>query len=224
MNIFLNLRWYSRFLLLLSFFVCTQAVSDINSVLIDRESSPSKIIVLGSGLNNAEFELAGILIPSSCIANISDTEQHILFCAETASAVPGSGSYNLLINSVEIFSIYAEKGIVSLPPPPSDSYTCPCTPAWEAQIPESSLAFCLWGVDGTQEWIATQSWLDGSGRQDVLSAAFDPNNIYFDPGNVGTSISFCSIYDGSTYTTAEPVVNQEQYDDCYYKMLRDICL
>ena len=52
----------------------------------------------------------------------------------------------------------------------------------------------------------------------------DPNNIYFDPSNVGNSVSACSLYDGSSYTTAEPIVNQEQYDDCYYKMIIDICL
>ena len=224
MNILLNFRRLITFLLSLTFFVSTQAMSDINSVLVDRESSPSKIIVLGTGLNNAEFKLAGVLIPSSCIDNLSDTEQHILLCAEAASAVPDSGSYNLQINGVETFSLYAVQAIIALPPPPVSS-TCPCTPAWEAQIPAGSLAFCLWGSDGgTQEWIATQSWLDGSGRQDVLSAAFDPNNIYFDPSNVGNSVSACSLYDGSSYTTAEPIVNQEQYDDCYYKMIIDICL
>lgn len=223
MNILLNFRRHVTFLLSLTFFVSTQAMSDIKSVLVDRENLPEKIIVLGTGLSDAGFELADVAIPSSCINNLSDTEQHILFCDETASAVPVLGSYNLKINNAEIFSVYFEQAIIALPPPPVSS-ACPCTPAWEAQIPQGSLAFCLWGIDGTQEWITTQSWLDGSGRLDILSAVFDPNNIYFDPSNVGNSESACSLYDGSSYTTAEPIVNQEQYDDCYYKMLIDICL
>jgi len=224
MNRLSNIGRCAEFLFALTFFVSTQAVSAINSVLMDRESFPSKIIVLGTGLINAEFKLAGILIPSSCIDNISDTEQHILFCTETASAVSVAGSYNLQINGVETFSIYVERAIIALPPAPV-SFTCPCTPGWETQIPASSLAWCLWGDDGsTQEWIITQSWLDGSGRQDVLSAAFDPNDIYFDPSNVGDSVSACSLYNGNNYTTAEPIVNQEQYDDCYVKLMRDICL
>lgn len=223
MNILINCKKYAAILLSLSMFVSTQALSDINSVLLDYENSPAKIIVLGTGLNNAEFTLAGILIPSSCVDNVSDTEQHILSCSETASAIPEQGSYNLLVNGVELFSIYAENGIISVPTPPVSS-TCPCTPAWEALIPDGTLAFCYWGVDGTQEWITTQTWLDGSGRIDVLSAAFDPNNIYFDTNNVGNSVSFCSIFDGSNYTTAEPVLTKEQFDDCFNKMIHDICL
>ncbi len=223
MNRLIKFRKYAALLLSFSIFVSTQAASDINSVLLDYDTSPAKIIVLGTGLNNAEFTLAGILIPSTCIENVSDTEQHILSCSETASAIPEQGSYNLLVNGVELFSIFAENGFIATPPPPV-STTCPCTPAWEAQIPAGTLAFCYWGVDGTQEWITTQTWLDGSNRQDVLSAAFDPNNIFFDTNNVGNSVSFCSLYDGSNYTTAEPVLTQEQYDDCYHKLMVDICL
>lgn len=204
--------------------VSTDAVSEIHSVLIDTSSSQGKIIILGSGLNNAQFELGGIPIPSSCINNLSDSEQQISFCAETATAIPNPGSYNLTINGIERFSIYSEQGIVAAPPPPV-SFTCPCTPAWEApQIPQDNVAWCLWGMDGNQEWISTQGWIDGSNRNDVLSAAFDPNNIYFDPNNADNSISFCSLYDGNSFTTAEPIVNQQQYDDCYAKLINDICL
>lgn len=229
MNRLAQYRKHPAYLLSFSLMVCvsTDAMSEIHSVLIDRDSSPGKLIVLGTGLDNAQFGLAGISIPSSCVANdpvSSDIRQDILFCTETALAIPAEGSYNLTVNSTESFSIYIEKGIAA-PPPPPVSYTCPCTSAWEApQIPQDNSAWCEEGVDGTQEWRTTLFWLDSSGRQDVLSAAFDPNNVYFDPNNVSNSISFCSLYDGNNYTTAEPIVNQEQYDDCYAKLLRDICL
>lgn len=224
MNKSFKLQRLASFVFLLSLFASTETVAGINSVLIDRESASSKIIVLGVGLAGASFRLAGVVIPFTCIDNISDTEQHIGFCTEAASAIPNPGSYNLLINGVDVFSIYAERAIIAPPPPPLSS-ECPCTSGWlAADVPKDNSAWCSWGVDGTQEWITTtQIWLDGIERADVLSAAFDPNNIFFDSGNVGNSLSFCAHYDGSDYTVAEPVVSWEQYDDCVEKLFQNIC-
>jgi hypothetical protein len=73
-------------------------------------------------------------------------------------------------------------------------------------------------VDGTQE--------STSGQRDsfFISAAFDPNNIFFDPVDPGNSISYCALHDGVSWTVAEPVVNQDEFDDCDHWLWINICI
>ena len=74
------------------------ATAVVDSVLNDSAGAPPKVVILGNGLAGAIFRLAGTDIPASCINDVSNAEQHIGYCTESASAVPGPGSYNLVIN------------------------------------------------------------------------------------------------------------------------------
>ncbi|MGR9108404.1 MAG: hypothetical protein ACU843_15910, partial [Gammaproteobacteria bacterium] len=130
------------------------AAVTVDSVLILEDPQP-QIVVLGTDLLNAEFTLNGVLIPSSCITLNSATEQHIDFCSEVASAVPGEGSYKLEVNSSLAFSVYAEQAIntPAPPAPPPVDNNCACVTGISADgigqwlqppIPADNLTLCYW--------------------------------------------------------------------------------
>jgi len=224
-------------LLVLSLFGATDAAAAIvDSVLIDDAGTPPKIIVTGFGLASADFKLAGIDIPASCISDISDTEQHIAYCAESASAVPGPGSYKLLINGITEFSIYAEQAIVtSAPPtPPPLSGDCACVMGvstngsgqWlQPPIPSDNFTLCLWDAPLPQPY-TQQVWISGSFTYAfntyTISALWDPNNPTYDPSNPGNSTSVCALHNDTTgtYEVDHPVASEQQFDACFNWMIR----
>jgi hypothetical protein len=225
------------FLLALSLFGSIDAAAaTINSVLIDDDGSPPKIIVLGAGLASAEFRLAGIDIPAACVSDISDTEQHIGYCAESASAVPGAGSYKLLINGTTEFTMYAEKAIVAPAPPtpPPLSSDCACvmgisadgTGQWmQPPIPDDNFTLCLWDAPLPRPY-TQQVWILGTftyaSSAYTISALWDPDNPTYDPANPGNSTSVCALHNDTTgtYEVDHAVASEEQFDACFNWMLR----
>jgi len=223
--------------LMLSLVGTTDVVAAIvDSVLIDEGGAPPKIVVTGTGLASAAFKLGGIDIPASCISDISDMEQHIAFCAESASAVPGQGSYKLLINGSTEFTIYAENAIVtSAPPtPPPISSDCACVMGISANgqgqwlqppIPDDNFTFCLWDAPLPRPY-TQQVWISGTFTYAfntyTISALWDPNNPTYDPSNPGNSTSVCALHNDTTgtYDVDHPVASDEQFDSCFNWMLR----
>lgn len=195
--------------------------AEIDSVRIDR--SGGKIIVAGSGFDlTTAFTLGGVSVSTG---NVTPTTLEIPFSTEVADAVMWRGTYYLIVDGSTGFSVYIKAPIDDPapppppPPPPPGGTTCPCTEAWQTSgIPLDSFTLCFYSLDGTQE--------STSGQRDsyFISTAYDPYNIFFDPADPGNSISYCALHDGTDWTVAEPVVNQDEYDDCEHWMLRKICL
>ena len=236
MNILSKSTQLAPFILVLSLFGTTaEAAAVIDSVLNDSVGTPPKIIVLGTDLAGASFKLAGIVIPDSCITDVSGTEQHIGYCAESASAVPGPGSYKLLINGTTEFTIYAEQAIVvpAPPPPPPLSNDCACVMGISANgsgqwvqppIPADNFTLCLW--DEPQQPYTQQVWISGSFtyafNSYTISALWDPNNPTYDPSNPGNSTSVCALHNDTTgtYEVDHPVASDQQFKACFDWMLR----
>lgn len=207
--------------------------STVNSVLIDETSS--EIVVLGTDLLDADFALNNVLIPSSCITLNSTTEQHIDFCSEVASAVPGEGSYKLEVNSSLEFSVYAEQAInaPAPPPPPPIDNNCACITGisengigqWlQPPIPSDNLTLCLWYQPIPP--YTEQVWISGSFSYGLdfysISALWDPTNPTYDPANPGNSTSVCALHNETTgsFDVHHPIASDEQFDACFDWMLR----
>jgi hypothetical protein len=213
----------------------TASAVTVNSVIIEYDGAPPEMIVLGTDLLDATFTLGGVAIPASCITLNTSTEQRIGFCTEAAAAVPGEGSYQLVINSTLEFSVYAEQAIFAPappPPPPVDS-NCACvtgisidgTGQWlQPPIPNDNLVFCLW--DQPLPPYTDQVWISGyftyGSDYYTISALWDPNNPTYDPANPGNSTSVCALYNETTDTfeVHHPVASDDQFDACFDWMLR----
>jgi len=194
--------------------------AELHSVVVDRTAE--KIIVTGSGFDGATtLKLGGVDMTS--INALSATQLELPFNAEVASALFSRGSFKLVADGTVSMSVYISEPVQVTapppPPPPPGGTTCPCADDWNAK-PEllyEYSAFCGTVTDGTQETTY------GYGSNYFIAAAFDPNNIFFDPGNPGNSVSYCVLQEGSTFTVSEPVVNQAEYDDCYHWIWRKVC-
>lgn len=190
------------------------AAAEVYSVQVDRDEQ--KLIVTGADFNNStSVTLGGIEVLK---ANVSANQFDIPFAAAVYSAVQWEGSYNLVLDDTVRISVYIDAPILA--PPPPGGPDCPCIAGWEAANLTPDTFLCGDGTDGTQSYIFGNSFVDNS----FLSAAFDPNNIYFDPVNPGNSISYCALIENNNYTVAEPVVNEDQYSDCYLWMWVNVCL
>lgn len=227
----------AAFILVLSLFEVTDAAAAIvDSVLNDSAGTPPKLIVLGSDLASAEFVLAGIDIPASCVNDVSSTEQHIGYCAETALAVPGPGSYKLIINGTTELGIYLEQAIVPTapPPPPPLSGDCACVMGISASgfgqwsqppIPGDNSVLCYW--DTPQPPYTHDVWALGSfsyvSDNYIISAFWDPNNPTYDASNPDSSNSYCALRNNSndTYDVYHPVASDEQFEACFDWMIRN---
>ncbi len=190
----------------------------IDSVQVDRVAQ--KLIVKGSGFDIAtSFTLGGVAVSTDFV---SATELDIPFSLEVALAIMWRGSYKMIADGTIEFSVYIKAPIddpTPPPPPPPGGTTCPCIAGWDASgIPKDNFTLCFYQVDGTQE--------STSGQRDsfFISTAFDPNNIFFDPVDPGNSISYCALHDGVSWTVAEPVVNQDEFDDCDHWLWINICI
>ena len=214
----------------------------VNSVLIQYDDTPPKIVVMGTDLLDATFTLGGEAIPPSCISHNSTTEQHIGFCNEIATAVPGEGSYKLKINTNIEFSVYAKQAInaPALPPPPPVDNNCACVTGissdgagqWtQPPIPTNNFTFCLW--DQPVPPYTQQVWISGSFTAEdpdnpgtpfswTVSALWDPNNPTYDSSNPGNSTSICALHNDTTgeYKVNHPVASDQQFDACFDWMLR----
>lgn len=206
---------------LLIFTVFDAWALEIDSVRVDRVNQ--KIVVKGSGFADATaFTLGGVSVAT---ANVNGTILDIPFSPDLATAVMWRGSYRMVADGSVEFSVYIRAPIDDPtpppppPPPPPGGTTCPCTDAWEASgIPKDNFTLCFYQVDGTQESTS------GQRGSYFISTAFDPNNIFFDPVDPGNSISYCALHDGVSWTVAEPVVNQDEYDDCEHWMWIRVCI
>ncbi len=192
----------------------------IDSVQVDRVAQ--KLIVKGSGFDIAtSFTLGGVAVSTDFV---SATELDIPFSLEVALAIMWRGSYKMIADGTIEFSVYIKAPIDDPappppPPPPPGGTNCPCIAGWDASgIPKDNFTLCFYQVDGTQE--------STSGQRDsfFISTAFDPNNIFFDPVDPGNSISYCALHDGVSWTVAEPVVNQDEFDDCDHWLWINICI
>jgi len=216
--------------------VTDAAAAIVDSVLIDGEGTPPKVVVLGVGLASAGFKLGGIDIPASCISDISDSEQHIAYCTESALAVPGPGSYKLQVNGTTEFSIYAEQAIVTPAPPtnPPISSDCACVMGisgsgsgqWlQPPIPADNSKLCFWDAPLPLPY-TQQVWISGSfsyaSNSYTISALWDPTNPTYDPSNPGISTSVCALHNKTTgtYEVNHPVESEDQFVACYAWMLR----
>ncbi len=195
---------------------------EIDSVQVDRNAQ--KLIVKGSGFDDAtSFTLGGVAVSTD---NVLDTTQlDIPFSLEVATAVQWRGSYKMIADGTIEFSVYINAPIDDPtpppppPPPPPGGTTCPCIAGWDASgIPKDNFTLCFYQLDGTQESTS------GQRGPYFISAAFDPNNIFFDPVDPGNSISYCALHDGVSWTVAEPVVNQDEFDDCDHWLWINICI
>ncbi len=190
----------------------------IDSVEVDRGAQV--IIIKGSGFDaSLSLTLGGISQPSS---NISSTLQEIPFGPALAAAIMWRGSYKLIATdvggSVE-FSVYIRAAINDPAPPPPGGSSCPCIPGWEASsIPKDNFSWCSYGTDGSQSYIIAPR------DAFVISALFDPNDVFFDAANPGNSTSICALQDNGNFTVAEPLLNQDEYDDCEQWLWVNICL
>jgi hypothetical protein len=195
---------------------------DIFSTRIDRENEA--IVVRGASLDAVSvFTLGGIDVAT---AGVTPDQLEIPFSTDVASAVQWPGSYRLEADTGAWISVYAAAPIDAPsapppppPPPPPGGPDCPCIAGWEASgIPKDNFTLCFYDYSSQQQWIAGQrdNWF--------ISAAYDPFNLIFDPADPGNSISYCALNDGTDYTVAEPVVNQDQFDDCDYWLWIHICL
>jgi len=203
-----NLKRAVNLLLMLSSGVVMSTVSavELYSAHIDREAE--KIIIKGSGFQQSTtVELAGVGVIKG---NVTDTQLEIPFAAEIYSVVQYEANYNLVIDGSNSLSLYIEKPILA--PPPPGGPDCPCLNGWNTIPLSPDSLWCQSGVDGTQSFVYGQ---DLNGGDLFISAAFDPNNIYFDSNNPNNSISFCSWYENNEYQIVEPIVNEDQYLDCY---------
>lgn len=194
---------------------------EIDSVRVDRVNQI--IVVQGSGFDvTTGFTLGGVSIATD---NVSAIELDIPFGPDLATAVMWRGSYQMVADGSVEFSVYFRAPINDPtpppppPPPPPGGTTCPCTDAWEASgIPKDNFTLCFYSLDGTQENTY------GQRNEYFIATAFDPNNIFFDPVDPGNSISYCALHDGVSWTVAEPVVNQSEYDDCEHWMWIRVCI
>lgn len=184
------------------------------SVHIDRHVE--KIIVKGNGFTpSTSVTLGGISVNT---ANVTDTELEIPFATPVYLAIQWEGSYNLILDGSNRISIYIDAPIIA--PPPPGGPDCPCITGWEAADIWDDSYLCGDGIDGTQQYIYGSSFIDNS----FLSSAFDPNYILYDEDNPGESISFCAFIQNNEYIVSEPVVNKDQYSDCYAWMWANACL
>ncbi len=192
--------------------------AEVYSVQVDRDEQ--KLIVTGTDFNNStSVSLGGIEVLK---ANVSADQFDIPFATAVYSAIQWEGSYNLILDDTVRISVYIDAPIVAPPPPPPPGGPdCPCITGWQAANVYPDTYLCGDGEDGTQSYIYGSSFVDGS----FLSAAFDPNNIYYDPLNPSNSISYCVLLDSSNnFLVSEPVVNEDQYLDCYSWMWTNACL
>lgn len=236
MKTIINYLWRAPIVLIAS--ICSLDIASaatVNSVIIQYDDTSPQIVVLGADLSNATFTLGGVALPSSCITLNSSSEQHIDFCSEAAMAVPGEGSYSLIINSTLHFSVYAEKAIVAPapPPPPPTNNDCACvtgistdgTGQWlQPPIPGYNSILCYWNQPASP--YTDQVWISGYFTYDsyayTISALWDPNNPTYDPANPGNSTSACALHNETTNTfeVQHPVASDEQFDACFDWMLR----
>ena len=194
--------------------------ADLHSASVDRAGE--RIIVRGSGFDGGTaITLGGVAIPT---ANVSPTELDLPFGVEVASAAQWRASYALVADGTTRISLFIDAPINDPappppPPPPPGGPDCPCISGWDASgIPKDNFTWCTYGQDGTQNYIYGQrdNWF--------IAAAHDPNDLFFDPVDPGNSVSFCSLHDGTNYTVAEPIVNEDQYWDCELYMWVNICI
>lgn len=188
----------------------------IHSAHLDSEGE--KIIVRGSGFTGGStFVLAGVSVAAE---NITPTQADIPFSEALAQIAQWRGSYRLAVDDTAWISLYLDAPIVFYPDPQEGGPDCPCIAAWEASnYPLDNFTLCYY------DNVSQQQWISGQRGSLFISTAFDPGNILFDPINPGNSVSYCALVeDGTTYTVAEPVVNQDQFDDCWNWFWSKVCL
>jgi len=199
--------------------VNTAGAQVIYSAHVDTQQA--ELIVKGSSLDTVGvFTLGGVIVSPS---DVTASMVNIPFDASTAAAVQWPGSYRLVADDSAFISVYFNAAVETAgeppPPPPPAGPDCPCIEGWETSgYPKDNFTLCYYDYSGPQQWIAGQrgSWF--------ISTAFDPGNIFFDAADPGNSISYCALNDGTDWTVAEPVVNQDQFNDCDHWLWLNVCL
>lgn len=189
---------------------------EIHSAHVDRDAG--KIVLRGAGFTGgSDFVLAGVSVAAE---NITPTVADIPFNEALAQVVQWPGSYRLTVDGAAWISVYFDAAVVFYPEPPPGGPDCPCISQWEASAyPLDNFTLCYY------DNLSQQQWISGQRGGLFISASFDPGNILFDPVNPGNSVSYCALVeDGTDYLVAEPVVNQDQYDDCWDWFWSNVCL
>ena len=196
--------------------------ADLHSASVDRAGE--RIIVRGAGFDGATtVTLGGIAVPT---ANVTPTTLDLPFGTAVYDALQWRGSYALVADGADRISLYVDAPVEAPeppppppPPPPPGGTECPCTAGWDASgIPRDNFTWCSYGTDGTQNWIIAPR------DQYLASAAFDPNDLFFDAAAPENSVSYCVMQEGGVFTVAEPVVNADQYWDCETWLWANVCL
>ena len=146
----------------------------IDSVTVD--DSNNVIIITGSGLLNASNVTLGGVDVQSAISPVNDNQLNLNFNASTALAVPGPGSYSLIVEGKE-FAAYFSSAIIdpvlpvvcpcvadwasfgSVPPPDGFSGLTPsCTYVSQPAEDQASVQF----IDSPRVWILTSEYNDNA--------------------------------------------------------------
>ena len=95
----------------------------IDAVTIDDLNNT--IVITGSGLQTANDVTLGGVDVQSAINTVNDTTLNLLFNTSTAAAVPGAGTYSLVVEGKE-FPVYFSSAIFD----PVVPVVCPCETDW----------------------------------------------------------------------------------------------
>ncbi|MCK5665632.1 MAG: hypothetical protein KAI17_19225 [Thiotrichaceae bacterium] len=187
----------------------------INSVVLDITSST--IVVTGAELGSITTVTLGGLDVSFTSSTDGNTGVINFTDIDAATAaVLMAGNYSLVLGD-NIFSIYLSStdAAAITPEVVVDPGVCPCTVTWEDSnifTPQS----CVVVPDGTQETIFS--------FDSTTWAAFDPNDLFFDPDNIGNSISYCAYVNPVDLSiVGSAITTQDQYDDCKAWMTTNVC-
>lgn len=219
----------------LSLFVCLvcmtiSAAQTVNAApivsVIETDQPANQIRFVGSDLAGIVVTVNGMPVG---LDPVSDANTAVLNSVDLVDVIIiGMNSYTINGSASTLFysgfEIQASPPPPPPPPPPPVSADCPCISGWEASgITDHFYYWCTELTDGTQKTFSG-SPIDAGDPDFFISIGFDPNNIFFDPVDVGNSVSYCALHDSASWSVGEPVQSQEQYDNCENWMWVNVCL
>jgi hypothetical protein len=216
----------------LSLFVCmvcvtiltSQAVSAAPMVsAIQTDQAANQIRFIGSELTGIAVTVNGMSVG---LDPVSDANTAVLDSVDLVGVIIiGMNSYTIDAGASTLFySGFEVQAPPPPPPPPPLSTACPCIDGWEASGIKSHFYYwCTEYAAGTQKSFSG-SPIESTDPDFFISTGFDPNNIFFDPTDVGNSVSYCALHDGVSWSVGEPVQSWEQYDNCEDWMWINVCL
>ena len=216
----------------LGLFVCLVCVTILTSQTVNAapmvsavqtDQAANQIRFIGSDLAGIAVTVNGISVGLDPVSNANTA---VLNSADLVGVIIiGMNNYTIDAGASTLFySGFEVQAPPPPPPPPPLSADCPCISGWEASgITDHFYYFCTEYTGGTQISLSG-SPIDSGDPDFFISTSFDPNNIFFDPIDVGNSVSYCALHDGVSWSVGEPVQSWEQYDNCVDWMWINVCL